>query len=148
MGPIFYGWWIVAVSFLVLFVHAGCAFYSFAVLRDVLEEELATSSAAISGAVSIYMLTLGLTAPLAGRLTDKYGPKNVVVVGGVFTSTALTLMLLPIFYAWVESWAEGRIRRPEHGRTEKKEKIEPRDSDAVPAEKEERRNRIRAFAFA
>lgn len=91
---IFYGWWIVAVSFLVLFVHAGCAFYSFAILRDVLEEEFATSSAAISGAISIYMLTLGLTAPLAGRLTDKYGPKNVVVVGGVIAGIALLLLSL------------------------------------------------------
>ena len=91
---IFYGWWIVAVSFLVLFVHAGCAFYSFAILRDVLEDELATSSAAISGAVSLYMVVLGLTAPLAGKLTDKYGPKNVVVVGGVIAGIALLLLSL------------------------------------------------------
>ena len=91
---IFYGWWIVAVSFLVLFVHAGAAFYSFGVLRDVLEDELATSSAAISAAVSIYMVVLGLTAPLAGRLTDKYGPKNVVVIGGLIAGAALILLSL------------------------------------------------------
>ena len=91
---IFYGWRIVAVSFLVLFVHAGAVFYSFGVLRDVLEDELATSSAAISAAVSIYMVVLGLTAPLAGRLTDKYGPKNVVVIGGLIAGVALILLSL------------------------------------------------------
>ena len=96
---IFYGWWIVAVSFLVLFVHAGCAFYSFAILRDVLEEELATSSAAISGAVSIYMVVLGLTAPLAGKLTDKYGPKSVVMAGGVIGGVAF-LLLSSITAVW------------------------------------------------
>jgi len=90
----FYGWWIVAVSFLVLFVHAGAAFYSFGVLRDVLEDELEASSAAISGVVSIYMVVLGLTAPLAGKLTDKYGPKNVIVVGGVIGGAALLLCSL------------------------------------------------------
>ncbi|MBA7594239.1 L-lactate transporter [subsurface metagenome] len=90
----FYGWRIVAVSFLVLFVHAGAAFYSFGVLRDVLEDELEASSAAISGVVSIYMVVLGLTAPLAGKLTDKYGPKNVIVVGGVIGGAALLLCSL------------------------------------------------------
>lgn len=35
-------------------------------------------------------------------------PLAVVVVGGVFSSTLLTLVLLPIFYAWVEEWAERR----------------------------------------
>ncbi|MBN2717927.1 MAG: efflux RND transporter permease subunit [Deltaproteobacteria bacterium] len=41
-------------------------------------------------------------------------PLAVVVVGGVFTSTALTLVLLPIFYAWIENWAATRAkdRRP------------------------------------
>ncbi len=38
-------------------------------------------------------------------------PLAVVVVGGVFTSTALTLMLLPVFYAWVESRVERRVLR-------------------------------------
>ena len=91
---IFYGWWIVAVSFLVLFVHAGAAFYSFGVLLPVLEDELEASSGAVSAAVSIYMVVLGLTAPLAGRLTDKYGPKNVVVIGGVIGGAALILLSL------------------------------------------------------
>ena len=91
---IFYGWWVVAVSFLVLFVHAGCAFYSFGVLLPVLEDELEASSAAVSGAVSLYMLMLGLTAPLVGRLTDKYGPKNVVVAGGLIAGSALLLLSL------------------------------------------------------
>jgi sugar phosphate permease len=90
----FYGWWIVAVSLLVLFVHSGAAFYSFGVLRDVLEDEFEASSGAISGAISLYMLIFGLTAPLAGRLTDKYGPKNVVVAGGLIAGLALLLLSL------------------------------------------------------
>ncbi len=36
-------------------------------------------------------------------------PLAVVVVGGVFTSTALTLVLLPILYAASEAWAQRRV---------------------------------------
>ncbi len=51
---------------------------------------------------------LGL-APLlvaTGPGSEIRKPLAVVVVGGVFTSTALTLVLLPIFYEWVQSRAE------------------------------------------
>jgi cobalt-zinc-cadmium resistance protein CzcA len=40
-------------------------------------------------------------------------PLAVVVVGGIFSSTVLTLVLLPIIYASVEGWVE---RRPGHRR--------------------------------
>lgn len=39
-------------------------------------------------------------------------PLAIVVVGGVFSSTALTLVLLPVFYAWVEGRAARRAQHP------------------------------------
>ena len=39
-------------------------------------------------------------------------PLATVVVGGLLTSTALTLLLLPLIYEWVESRAERK-----HGAT-------------------------------
>ena len=33
-------------------------------------------------------------------------PLATVVVGGLFTSTALTLLLLPLMYEWVENRCE------------------------------------------
>jgi cobalt-zinc-cadmium resistance protein CzcA len=35
-------------------------------------------------------------------------PLATVVVGGLFTSTVLTLLLLPLFYEWVETWRQRR----------------------------------------
>jgi cobalt-zinc-cadmium resistance protein CzcA len=37
-------------------------------------------------------------------------PLAVVVIGGLFTSTLLTLVLLPTLYAWIETRSEQRIR--------------------------------------
>lgn len=37
-------------------------------------------------------------------------PLAVVVIGGLFTSTLLTLVLLPTLYAWIEGRAEGQLQ--------------------------------------
>jgi MFS family permease len=89
---IFYGWWIVAVCLLVLLVHAGIGFYSFSVLNKTLQEAFNTGRATISGAVSLYMLMTGLTAPFVGKLTDRYGPKKVVLWGALISGAAFLLL--------------------------------------------------------
>jgi cobalt-zinc-cadmium resistance protein CzcA len=39
-------------------------------------------------------------------------PLAVVVIGGLFTSTLLTLVLLPTLYAWLEMRSELQIKTP------------------------------------
>ena len=41
---------------------------------------------------------------------QNYWTLYVVVIGGLFTSTLLTLVLLPTLYAWLEGRAEGSRR--------------------------------------
>jgi len=91
---VFYGWWIVAVSFIVLMFHAGAAFYAFGRFMPTLIEELGSSTAAISAAISVYMVVLGLTGPVVGKLTDRYGPKQVLVWGGLIGAAGLMLLSL------------------------------------------------------
>lgn len=91
-SPIFYGWWIVAVSLMVMIVHAGAGFYSFARLNTVLADALNTGLGVVTGAVSVYLLVLGVTAPLVGKLTDKYGPRRVILAGGLITGVGLMLL--------------------------------------------------------
>ncbi len=58
--------------------------------------------------------SLGLVPLLAasGPGSELQRPLAVVVIGGLFTSTLLTLVLLPTLYAWIESRAEQRLIRP------------------------------------
>ncbi len=93
-GRIFYGWWIVAVGIIVLMFHAGVAFYAFGRFMPTLIDALGSSTAAISAAVSIYLLVMGLTGPIVGKLTDKYGPKKVIVSGAVVAAAGLMLLSL------------------------------------------------------
>jgi len=93
-GRIFYGWWIVAVCFLVLVVHSGCAFYSFARFTTTFIEieAFGSSAGAIGFAASVYMLILGLTGPAVGRLSDRLGPKKVILVGAIIAGAGLMLL--------------------------------------------------------
>lgn len=61
-------------------------------------------------------------------------PLAIVVVGGVFTSTALTLVLLPIFYAWIERWASTRADAGRPGILRRS--IPPKANGAAPDESE------------
>ncbi len=64
---------------------------------------LMTASVAILGLVPM-LLSSGVGA-------ETQRPLATVVVGGLFTSTALTLLLLPLFYEWSEQRAEARRAR-------------------------------------
>ncbi|MHB8843338.1 MAG: efflux RND transporter permease subunit [Nitrospirota bacterium] len=63
--------------------------------------------------------SLGLVPLLAasGPGAEVQRPLAVVVIGGLFTSTLLTLVLLPTLYAWIEARAENRIIRGKGGKT-------------------------------
>ena len=63
---------------------------------------LMTASVAILGLVPM-LLSSGVGA-------ETQRPLATVVVGGLFTSTALTLLLLPLIYEWVETRMERRQR--------------------------------------
>ena len=56
----------------------------------------------------------------AGRMSTGVGaetqrPLAIVVVSGLFTSTALTFLLLPLIYEWVELRIESRGAEPALG---------------------------------
>lgn len=61
---------------------------------------LMTASVAILGLVPMLLAT--------GVGAETQRPLATVVVGGLFTSTALTLLLLPLLYEWAEARAERR----------------------------------------
>ena len=65
---------------------------------------LMTASVAILGLVPM-LLSTGIGA-------ETQRPLATVVVGGLFTSTVLTLLLLPLLYEWSELRAESRTKAP------------------------------------
>lgn len=81
----------VAVAFLIIATMWG-TFHSFGVFLKPIATELGWTRATISGAFSLSFILMGLLGMVAGKLTDRFGPRVVIVVCGFLLGLGLGLM--------------------------------------------------------
>jgi predicted MFS family arabinose efflux permease len=101
--PVFYGWWVVATAAIALSLSpAAMVVFSFSVFLKPLAQELHSSRAAISLAFTLFNLMVGICSPAAGKLTDRFPARKVIVPCTVacvlilFASNALSAKLWEI----------------------------------------------------
>src|SRR5258705_948412 len=87
----FYGWIVVAGGFIVLFIAYGTQ-YAFGVFFGALLGEFGWSRASLAGVFSLYTVAYSACALAAGRLTDRWGPRTVIALGGGFLGLGLICM--------------------------------------------------------
>jgi len=87
---LFYGWVVVAV-FLVSGITLYGIHFSFGIFFKSIESEFSLTRAATSAILSANLLLAGLYSFFAGWALDRYGPKIVVLLMGVFTGLSLLL---------------------------------------------------------
>ena len=87
---LFYGWVVVAACFILCAVVFGTR-YSFGVFFKSLEIDFQLTRAATSGVFSTYMLFCCGFAVLGGWALDRYGPRLITVLMGLFTGLSLIL---------------------------------------------------------
>ena len=80
---------IILLMFLAILVHSGAAFYVFGILYLPLMDEFGWNRASISIAMTIYLLTIGFSSPIIGKLTDIIGAKRVILSGVFIAGLAL-----------------------------------------------------------
>lgn len=85
-----YRWVIVALGALMTCVAIG-AMFSLAVFLDPLSHDTHWSRAGISSAMTLNFLVMGLGGFLWGSISDRYGPRIVVMIGAVLLGLALVL---------------------------------------------------------
>ena len=90
---LFYGWVIVAV-FLVIGTTLYGVHFSFGVFFKSIEAEFSLTRASTSSILSVNMVLAGLFSFLAGWALDRYGPRVVVMLMGIFTGLSLILTSL------------------------------------------------------
>lgn len=114
----YYGWVVVGVIFLAQLSTFGLV-YSFGVFFKPLASEFHWSRAVTAGAFSAYAIIHDILAPVAGRITDRFGPKLVTALGGFYVGLAMLLMSqvnaiwhIYIFYGLIFSLGAASIYAP------------------------------------
>jgi OFA family oxalate/formate antiporter-like MFS transporter len=89
---IYFGWWTAIAGGVVSLWAAGYQIYGISALFKPISMELGFNRTATSVAASIGRFEGGFEAPLAGWITDKYGPKWIIFFGVFLLSISLILM--------------------------------------------------------
>ncbi len=100
----YYGWIVLGIAFLIGFFSAGIN-QGFGVFIKPMIDDYGWSRADISLAISIFAIMSAIVPPIAGRISDRYGPRMVLTVGVglnalgmILMATANTLIEVYFFY--------------------------------------------------
>jgi MFS family permease len=89
---VFYGWWIVGACFLINVCVSGTVNFGFTAFFEPIANEFGWSYAQVSLAASLRGIEMGLLAPVAGLMVDRYGPRRLVFGGAILIGLGLTLL--------------------------------------------------------
>ncbi|HEY7293409.1 MAG TPA: MFS transporter, partial [Dehalococcoidia bacterium] len=102
--PIFFGWYVVASGFLLLFTGFGVV-YTFGAFLDPLRHGFGATRSEVSGLFAVTGALYFTLGAVSGPLSDRYGPRRIVGVGAVLlvgglllSSRATALWQLYAFY--------------------------------------------------
>lgn len=95
---LYYGWFVVAGTFVLSFVSVGIGFYGQTVFLDALIHEKGWSKASVSGGSTLFFMASGVAGVMVGRAVDRWGSRRMLGAGALCMATALL---------WL-----GRIARP------------------------------------
>lgn len=87
----FYGWVIVGCAFVILCVAYGIQF-TFGVFLPAISADTGWDRASLSVPYSLYVFIYSALGAVTGRLTDRWGPRVVITVGGCLVGTGIMLM--------------------------------------------------------
>jgi MFS family permease len=98
----FYGYYLVAVTFLFMILFSGCGVFAFSLFVRPLEASLGWGRGQVMAGFTLFYLMVGFASPVVGRFVDRYGARPVIPVGAVMMGLGFLLVsrmsLLPLFY--------------------------------------------------
>ncbi len=99
-----YGWVMVIMAACVLAAY-GIAVYTFGIFLIPLTTEFDWDRGVLSGAFSLKVLLTGFLAIFSGRISDKYGPRPLVITAGLTAGVGFLLMsqvtsLWQVYISW------------------------------------------------
>jgi MFS family permease len=90
-SPLFYGWYVLAATSLILFISSGARLTIGVMMKPVIAE-FGWSRSAVSLAVFSNMVVFAISVIIVGKVYDRYGPKWVILVSSLLFSAGYMLM--------------------------------------------------------
>ena len=94
-----YGWWITIVGLVMNMMASGTYWTGASVFFLPITRDLELSRAATSAAFSLARLEGGLGGPLVGYAVDRFGPRQIALIGGVVAGLGFVLLSQASNYA-------------------------------------------------
>ena len=88
----FYGWWLVAISFPLVALPIGFVSFGFSFFIEPLRQEFGWTVAQIVFVLSLGRLEGGFVTPIAGFVIDRWGARNVMILGQFLSGLGLVLV--------------------------------------------------------
>lgn len=92
MALLYYGWWVVLASFMIALYVSGTLFFGFTAFFEPIVAEFGWSYTQVSLVVALRGLEMGIFAPLAGFLVDRYGSRKLVIAGASIVGLGFVLL--------------------------------------------------------
>jgi len=89
---VFFGWWIVISGCILQSLHSGLLGQGFTVYFLHLQEEFGWSRTLLSTGFSLSNIVNGILAPFEGWLSDRFGPRRLVLSGMVMMGTGFIFL--------------------------------------------------------
>ena len=101
-GRIFYGYYLVAFTFVLMVLFSGCGVFAFSLFVKPLEASLGWARGEVMAGFTLFYLMVGLASPVVGRFVDRYGARPVIPVGALMMGLGFVLVsrmsVLYLFY--------------------------------------------------
>lgn len=115
-GRVFYGWWILGVAALGLFASGPGQSHTFSVFVAPIAADLGVTPAAVATAYAAATLVAAFGLPLMGKLTDKHGPRRMMLIiaaalglACLFFGAAANLVMLGLGFALLRFLGQGSL---------------------------------------
>lgn len=89
---VYYGWWIVAISMLVLMLALGATMNAFGLFVLPVSEDFGLSRADVNTGIILTNLGMAAVAPIVGRMLDIYPTKRIMAVCAVLLAGSLIIL--------------------------------------------------------
>lgn len=103
----FYGWKLLAVLWLVLFVNLGFPVYGSSVMNAAMALQLGFDRQTLGGMFSVYMLMTGLPGPLVALCINRFGVRKTLIIGTLCVIAGAVLMATVVTSGLAASLAFG-----------------------------------------